>query len=140
MQSYREEAASRPVSQLDPLPAPSGGDDMSKYRARYEEAMNPFEAFRGRVSDLKTAILLSHHNWLHEQEAARAYQALNPVERGQGPLLYSMPLRCIFWLCSPLMNAQHHQERNYKYNQDLMDISTRMPSFLIRDYMIWTLR
>ncbi|EGN99687.1 hypothetical protein SERLA73DRAFT_51959 [Serpula lacrymans var. lacrymans S7.3] len=63
MQSYREEAASRPVSQLDPLPAPSGGDDMSKYRARYEEAMNPFEAFRGR-------------------EAARAYQALNPVERG----------------------------------------------------------
>lgn len=51
MQSYREEAGSRPpVSQLDPLPAPSGRDDMSTYRARYEEAMNPFEAFRGRVS------------------------------------------------------------------------------------------
>ncbi|KAH7911987.1 CASP C terminal-domain-containing protein [Hygrophoropsis aurantiaca] len=63
MQSYREEAASRPVSQLDPLPALSGRtDDMSKYRARYEEAMNPFEAFRGR-------------------EATRAYDALNPVER-----------------------------------------------------------
>jgi hypothetical protein len=51
MQSYREEAGSRPpVSQLDPLPAPSVRDDMSTYRARYEEAMNPFEAFRGRVS------------------------------------------------------------------------------------------
>jgi hypothetical protein len=53
MQSYREEAATRPpTSQLDPLPVPSGsarGDDMSKYRARYEESMNPFEVFRGRV-------------------------------------------------------------------------------------------
>ncbi|KAK1233177.1 hypothetical protein PQX77_003713 [Marasmius sp. AFHP31] len=65
MQSYREEAGSRPVtSQLDPLPAPSGSsDDMGKYRTRYEEAMNPFEAFRGR-------------------EASRAIQNLNPVERG----------------------------------------------------------
>ncbi|KAF7306052.1 Golgi membrane protein [Mycena chlorophos] len=67
MQSYREEAGSRPVtSQLDPLPAQSGtsrADDMSRYRARYEEAMNPFEAFRGR-------------------EATRAYQNLNVVERG----------------------------------------------------------
>ncbi|THV02426.1 hypothetical protein K435DRAFT_792605 [Dendrothele bispora CBS 962.96] len=51
MQSYREEAGSRPVtSQLNPLPAPSdSADDMSKYRTRYEETMNPFEAFRGRV-------------------------------------------------------------------------------------------
>ncbi|KAF8973105.1 CASP C terminal-domain-containing protein [Flammula alnicola] len=64
MQSYREDSGSRPVTQLDPLPAPSSRpDDMSKYQARYEEAMNPFEAFRGR-------------------EATRAYQALNPVERG----------------------------------------------------------
>ncbi|KAF7428227.1 hypothetical protein PC9H_007448 [Pleurotus ostreatus] len=68
MQSYREEAGSRPpTSQLDPLPAPAGSgtglDDMGKYRARYEEAMNPFEAFRGR-------------------EATRAYQNLNPIERG----------------------------------------------------------
>ncbi|KAF7979865.1 hypothetical protein HWV62_40631 [Athelia sp. TMB] len=64
MQSYREEAS---VSQLNPLPRQAGasgaGDDMGKYRARYEEAMNPFEAFRGR-------------------EATRAYDALNPVERG----------------------------------------------------------
>lgn len=54
MQSYREEAGSRPVTtQLDPLPAPAGrADDMGKYRTRYEEAMNPFEAFRGRVRRL----------------------------------------------------------------------------------------
>jgi len=68
MQSYREEAGSRPVtSQLDPLPVPSGSssrpDDMSKYRTRYEEAMNPFEAFRGREANL-------------------AYQKLNHIERG----------------------------------------------------------
>ncbi|CAK5281610.1 unnamed protein product [Mycena citricolor] len=65
MQSYREEGggATRPVtSQLDPLPAQSGTDDMTKYRARYEQAINPFEAFRGR-------------------EATRAYQNLNPIER-----------------------------------------------------------
>jgi homeobox protein cut-like len=50
MQSYREDSGSRPVTQLDPLPPPSARlDDMSKYQARYEEAMNPFEAFRGRV-------------------------------------------------------------------------------------------
>ncbi|KAH9949595.1 CASP C terminal-domain-containing protein [Amylocystis lapponica] len=49
MQSYREDASTRP-STLDPLPVTAAGrsDDMSKYRARYEEAMNPFQAFRGR--------------------------------------------------------------------------------------------
>ncbi|KAI5831939.1 hypothetical protein K523DRAFT_159292 [Schizophyllum commune Tattone D] len=65
MQSYREDTA---TSQLNPLPgsgsAPSGGgDDMSKWRARYESSINPFEAFRGR-------------------EASRAVQNLNPIERG----------------------------------------------------------
>ncbi|CAA7261704.1 unnamed protein product [Cyclocybe aegerita] len=64
MQSYREDSGSRPVTQLDPLPPPSGRlDDMTKYQTRYEESINPFEAFRGR-------------------ETTRAYQALNPVERG----------------------------------------------------------
>ncbi len=38
----------------------AGGDD--KYRAKYEEAMNPFEAFRGR-------------------EQTRAMAQLNPLER-----------------------------------------------------------
>ncbi|KIM69039.1 hypothetical protein SCLCIDRAFT_1208454, partial [Scleroderma citrinum Foug A] len=69
MQSYREQAS---VSQLDPLPGTStnvhsgssrSGDDFNKWRKRYEEAMNPFEAFRGR-------------------EATRAYEGLNIVERG----------------------------------------------------------
>ncbi|KAI0031748.1 CASP C terminal-domain-containing protein [Vararia minispora EC-137] len=64
MQSYRENTTN---SSLDPLPSTltSAGDstsEMNKYRARYEEAMNPFEAFRGR-------------------EAARAYSNLNPLER-----------------------------------------------------------
>jgi len=49
MQSYRENAHST----LDPLPASSTSapntTELSKYSARYEEAMNPFEAFRGRV-------------------------------------------------------------------------------------------
>ncbi|KAI0775656.1 CASP C terminal-domain-containing protein [Trametes elegans] len=64
MQSYREDSATRP-STLDPLPSASAArpDDMSKYRARYEEAMNPFQAFRGR-------------------EATRAYESLNVLERG----------------------------------------------------------
>ncbi|KZT26663.1 hypothetical protein NEOLEDRAFT_1090011 [Neolentinus lepideus HHB14362 ss-1] len=66
MQSYREESSRRhAMSTLDPLPGNGdvANDDMSKYRTRYEEAMNPFEAFRGR-------------------EAARAYGNLNPMERG----------------------------------------------------------
>ncbi|KAF8441612.1 CASP C terminal-domain-containing protein [Boletus edulis BED1] len=64
MQSYRETSS---VSQLDPLPGSSrshrtekprvgsvrddGDDDemeLGKWRQRYEETMNPFEAFRGR--------------------------------------------------------------------------------------------
>jgi len=63
MQSYRENAHST----LDPLPSSStsapSATELNKYSARYEEAMNPFEAFRGR-------------------EAARAYSNLNPLERG----------------------------------------------------------
>jgi homeobox protein cut-like len=64
MQSYRENNAH---STLDPLPSSStsapSATELNKYSARYEEAMNPFEAFRGR-------------------EAARAYSNLNPLERG----------------------------------------------------------
>ncbi|KAI0082064.1 hypothetical protein K474DRAFT_1655999 [Panus rudis PR-1116 ss-1] len=64
MQSYREDTSVR-SSTLDPLPTNAAGrsDDMSRYRARYEESMNPFQAFRGR-------------------EANRAYESLNPLERG----------------------------------------------------------
>ncbi|TRM69395.1 CASP C terminal-domain-containing protein [Schizophyllum amplum] len=65
MQSYREDTS---TSQLDPLPGSGPGaarpdDNMSKWKTRYEESMNPFEAFRGR-------------------EATRAVQNLNPIERG----------------------------------------------------------
>lgn len=62
MQSYRESSS---VSQLDPLPGTSGTQRASKrgaweedevelgrWRQRYEETMNPFEAFRGRVRTL----------------------------------------------------------------------------------------
>lgn len=52
MQSYQSEASSSAVrGTLDPLPSNSNGrtDDINKYRTRYEEAMNPFEVFRGRV-------------------------------------------------------------------------------------------
>ncbi|KLO05744.1 hypothetical protein SCHPADRAFT_1002727 [Schizopora paradoxa] len=55
MQSYREESSSSALSA-------ARQDDLNKYHARYEESMNPFEAFRGR-------------------EAVRAFQALNPVEK-----------------------------------------------------------
>ena len=84
MQSYREDSGSRPVTQLDPLPPPSARlDDMSKYQARYEEAMNPFEAFRGRVCHYVMLLeLKSYSSKKKKQEATRAYQNLNPVERG----------------------------------------------------------
>ena len=65
MQSYRETSS---VSQLDPLPGTSrshrmpksrvedgGVEDeveLGKWRQRYEETINPFEAFRGRVCGL----------------------------------------------------------------------------------------
>ena len=45
MQSYREDNISTSSTVY-----PAGKqDDLAKYHARYEEAMNPFEAFRGRV-------------------------------------------------------------------------------------------
>jgi len=79
MQSYREDAGSRPVTtQLDRLPAPA--DDMGKYRARYEESMNPFEAFRGRVRFIHLSLRIATHREL--QEVTRAYESLNRIERG----------------------------------------------------------
>jgi homeobox protein cut-like len=89
MQSYRENAHST----LDPLPtsstnAPTAGE-LGKYRERYEEAMNPFEAFRGRVCGA-SPFSLFNRGWAESfllvvfffQEAARAYSNLNPLERG----------------------------------------------------------
>jgi hypothetical protein len=60
MQSYRENAHST----LDPLPSSSisapSASELSKYSARYEEAMNPFEAFRGRVRGIYAGYYLSY--------------------------------------------------------------------------------
>lgn len=59
MQSYRTDAASTPTAG----PSSSGGagmlngvmrnreDEIGRYKDKYEESMNPFEAFKGRVSD-----------------------------------------------------------------------------------------
>jgi homeobox protein cut-like len=77
MQSYREDTQ----AQLNPLPAPRQ-DALSKYQSRYEEAMNPFEAFRGRVSTKFQFFSASMTDIEYSvQEAARAFQALNPLER-----------------------------------------------------------
>jgi homeobox protein cut-like len=81
MQSYRENSTN---STLDPLPATTSGvsgtaEEISRYSARYEEAMNPFEAFRGRVRGLKSSSKTFSKRFL--QEAARAYSNLNPFER-----------------------------------------------------------
>lgn len=57
MQSYRTDAASAPIAG----PSSSGGggllngvmrnreDEIGRYKDKYEESMNPFEAFKGRV-------------------------------------------------------------------------------------------
>jgi len=64
MQTYRDDTTIGPSSFV---PGPQNGiqtrpDEMNKYKNLYEERINPFEAFRGR-------------------EAARAEQALDPIER-----------------------------------------------------------
>ena len=65
MQSYRDEAKAVPSSTamnaLGAAPAAAGGrpDEMGRYRARYEESMNPFEVFRGRVSIVQLRSCLS---------------------------------------------------------------------------------
>lgn len=61
MQSYRDETATTAgASSFTPVGAPlvrsqrvsNVNDDLGKYRNLYEQTMNPFEAFRGRVSSL----------------------------------------------------------------------------------------
>ena len=94
MQSYRETSS---VSQLDPLPGTSrpqrtgksrvggagdGGDEdeleLGKWRQRYEETMNPFEAFRGRVRGVHM-LGIRIDNAI--QEATQAYTSLPLPER-----------------------------------------------------------
>lgn len=64
MQAYREQGSNGGARMtLTGASDRAGADDMGEYRTRYEEAMNPFQAFRGR-------------------EMSSAYQRLNPLERG----------------------------------------------------------
>jgi homeobox protein cut-like len=53
-------------------------DDIGRYKDKYEESMNPFEAFKGRVSWMKHFF---RDSGLTKQEAQRAIQALNPLDR-----------------------------------------------------------
>lgn len=54
MQSYRDHnggSSSRPSMQMESYPTAGTEHEISsKYQTRYEETINPFEAFRGRVS------------------------------------------------------------------------------------------
>jgi homeobox protein cut-like len=51
MQSYREDAKAGPgaAGRRELTGAAPNGDGLGQYRERYEESMNPFTAFRGRV-------------------------------------------------------------------------------------------
>ena len=125
MQSYREDSGSRPVTQLDPLPPPSARlDDMSKYQARYEEAMNPFEAFRGRVCHyccyINHKVLFFQNRKLHERtkisiQLNEVFFTLH-VQFSETALLElsSSATRwlCTSLLCSQFMNVRTLQDRN----------------------------
>jgi hypothetical protein len=121
MQSYREDSGSRPVTQLDPLPPPSARlDDMSKYQARYEEAMNPFEAFRGRVCRyycyVTVNVLFFQNRKLHGHtkisiQLNEGFLTLH-VQFSETALLelssFATRLPCMSLLCSLFMNVQGH--------------------------------
>jgi homeobox protein cut-like len=69
MQSYRDETAASSSTYV-PGPAnaiPTRPDEMTKYKSMYEERMNPFEAFRGKVrrSQRNRLISLVHIVYLH---------------------------------------------------------------------------
>jgi len=85
MQSYKDSNTTFPPAG----PSHAGGsagmlngvmrreDEIGKYKDKYEEHMNPFEAFKGRVS----VGGFPEGPSAHAQEAQRAIQALNPLER-----------------------------------------------------------
>lgn len=72
MQSYREDT-------LNPLPV-ARQDDLSKYHARYEEAMNPFEAFRGRVRLL--LVIIPEFFWHLRTGSSKGVQDSQPNWKG----------------------------------------------------------
>jgi homeobox protein cut-like len=56
-------------------------EEIGRYKDKYEESMNPFEAFKGRVSAVVACRTCPTFNKLTRQEAQRAIQALNPLDR-----------------------------------------------------------
>lgn len=98
LESYSSGGIAAPAGQLSPgVSGTSGGgslrtlvgnnkrdEELGKYRNLYEDSMNPFEVFKGRVSPLVPAT--SFHcqrtdDGLGMQEHSRAVGALNPVEK-----------------------------------------------------------
>jgi hypothetical protein len=142
MQSYREDSGSRPVTQLDPLPPPSARlDDMSKYQARYEEAMNPFEAFRGRVCRYYNVtgikVLFFPNRKLHGHtkisiQLNEVFLTLH-VQFSETALLElsSSATRwlCTSLLCSQFMNVRTLQEHSLKGNH-IPTPHSKMDNFL----------
>lgn len=94
---------SRPGSEMGmyPTAGTEHGDVSRKYQSQYEETINPFEAFRGRVTNftLYTCALFADHC---AQEQTRAYQSLNPLERTvlllTRPIMGSRRARTLFFL------------------------------------------
>lgn len=58
-----------------------GDEELGKYQNKYEESMNPFEAFRGRVSLLLSVLLVYLTHDLSMQERGRAHHNLNVLEK-----------------------------------------------------------
>lgn len=54
-------------------------EELGKYRNLYEDSMNPFEAFKGRVSGRPQ--LKASADAMRRQEQSRALSNLNPIEK-----------------------------------------------------------
>jgi len=90
--SYREDASSGVAG-----PSTSGGragldgvgvgrDDIGRYKDKYDESLNPFESFKSRVGPALVVAPIVFSDLTLQclfllQEAQRAIQALNPIER-----------------------------------------------------------
>lgn len=80
LQSYRDDAAG--LGTRTAFPPSRGDEELGKYHNKYEESMNPFEAFRGRVRPPSSAYReqLADELW-PPQERGRAVHMLNPLEK-----------------------------------------------------------
>ena len=85
LQSYRDDAGNMAARQQAGFSNVVRGDEeLGKYHHKYEESMNPFEAFRGRV---RIPLSLPHvlpqvdTPRCRAQERGRAIHSLNPLEK-----------------------------------------------------------